>query len=63
MSLNLLQWLPSFRDMDYDQQAVVTDSLMPGGLLIYGPAGSGKTAITLYSGKVLSDQGKSFKVF
>lgn len=63
MLLDQLRWLPAFRDMDYEQQAVVTDSLKSGGLLVYGPAGSGKTAITLYSGKTLSDLGKSFKVF
>jgi len=63
MSLNLLRWLPSFRELDYEQQSAITDSLKPGGLLVCGPAGSGKTAITLFCGKTLQDEGKSFKIF
>lgn len=62
MALNLLRWLPAFRDLDYEQQATVTDCAKPGKLLVYGPAGSGKTAITLFCGKTLHDQGRSFKI-
>lgn len=60
--MNFMRWLPAFRDMDYEQQATVTDCAKPGALLVYGPAGSGKTAITLYCAKTLHDQRRSFKI-
>ncbi|MBC8253278.1 MAG: ATP-binding domain-containing protein [Ardenticatenia bacterium] len=59
---NQLRWLPSFRNLSEEQQAVINDSF-EGSSLIYGPAGSGKTAIALYRAKSLVDQGKSIKVF
>ena len=62
MTLSRLRWLPSFHDLDYDQQATVTDCAKPGRLLVYGPAGSGKTAITLFCGKTLHDQHRRFKI-
>jgi superfamily I DNA/RNA helicase len=63
MPSNALRWLMPFRDMDHEQQDVVNNTLKPGTSLIYGPAGSGKTAITLYCAKMLLDLGRSFKVF
>lgn len=63
MLRNLLRWLPAFRDLDYEQQEAVNRSLEQGGNLIYGPAGSGKTAITLYRAKTLADLKKEFILF
>jgi len=62
MSSNLLRWLPSWRELDHEQQTAVTDALKPGNMLVHGPAGSGKTAITLFCGKTLHDLGRSFKI-
>ena len=59
---NQLQWLPAFRDLSDEQTRAITESL-EGCSLIYGPAGSGKTAVTVYRAKTLLDQGKSFQVF
>src|SRR5438270_616468 len=63
MANNEFRWLPAFRDLDWEQQNVVNHALDPGGGLLYGPAGSGKTAIALYCAKTLLDQGKKFHVF
>ena len=63
MTNNLLRWLMPFREMDYEQQNAVNNTLKPGTSFVYGPAGSGKTAIALYCAKVLQDLGKSYRVF
>lgn len=60
--VNQLRWLPSFRSLSDEQRAAVNDAL-EGKALVYGPAGSGKTAIVLYRAKCLLDQGKSFRIF
>ena len=62
MVVNQLRWLPSFRNLSDEQIAVINDAF-EGSSLIYGPAGSGKTAIALYRAKSLLDQGKSVKIF
>jgi len=62
MDVNLLRWLPAFRDLDYEQTTTVTNCTKPGKLLVYGPAGSGKTAITLFAAKTLYDQKRTFKI-
>lgn len=63
MLSNMLRWLPAFRDLDHEQQEAVNQSLDKGGNLIYGPAGSGKTAITLFRAKTLADQKYSVILF
>lgn len=61
MTTNKLRWLPSLRDMSEEQQSVINDSLT-GSSLIYGPAGSGKTAVILFRAKMLIDQDKRVKI-
>jgi len=63
MSNNVLRWLMPFSDLDYEQQAVINNTLRQGTTLLYGPAGSGKTAITLYCAKLLNDLRRSYHVF
>jgi superfamily I DNA/RNA helicase len=55
-----MAWLPSFRELDHEQVEAVNQLLDKGGNLLYGPAGSGKTAITIFRAKTLADQKKSF---
>ena len=61
MTLNQLRWLPSLRSLSDEQQEVINESLA-GNSLIYGPAGSGKSVVTLYRAKTLRDQGKTIKI-
>jgi len=63
MNLNVLHWLMPFRDLDHEQQNVVNNIGKPGVTLVHGPAGSGKTAIALYTAKLLQDQRKSYRLF
>ena len=62
VTTNQLRWLPSFRSLSDEQRAVINDAF-EGSSLVYGPAGSGKTAIALYRAKSLLDQGKSIMIF
>ena len=62
MSTNQLRWLPSFRSLSDEQRTVIND-VFEGSSFVYGPAGSGKTAIALYRAKSLIDQGKSIRIF
>jgi len=59
---NQFRWLPSFRDLDENQREVIFKSLEKENHLIFGPAGCGKTAITLYCAKTLQDTGKKYLI-
>jgi DNA helicase-4 len=63
MTLSQFRWLPSLRELDEEQRDVIYNSLNKGSNLVYGPAGCGKTAITLYCAKSLRDTNKKFIVF
>ena len=63
MSSNQFRWLPALRDLDEEQKKVIYNSLNKGRTLIYGPAGCGKTAITLFCAKTLQDLGKTYFIF
>lgn len=56
------KWLPSIIQLDDKQLEVINDSLN-GTSMVYGPAGGGKTAVTLYRADVLRRQGKRCKIF
>lgn len=62
METNQLRWLPSLRALSDEQRRVIEDPLTDDSL-IYGPAGSGKTGVTLYRAKTLSDSGKKVRIF
>jgi len=59
---NQFRWLPSLRDLDENQREVIFKSLEKDNHLIFGPAGCGKTAITLYCAKTLQDTGKDYLI-
>lgn len=65
---NTRKWLPNLRDLDDDQKRVINTPL-DGNMLIYGPAGGGKTAIAIFRAKLISDQARitsteaNFQVF
>ena len=59
---NQFRWLPSLRDLDENQREVIFKSLEKDNHLIFGPAGCGKTAITLYCAKSLQDTGKNYLI-
>lgn len=59
---NQHRWLPPLSTLDGIQLDVINDSL-DGTSIVYGPAGGGKTAVTLYRASVLHRQGKRCKVF
>lgn len=63
MGIGQFRWLPSLRELDEEQLSVIHGSLNKGGCLIYGPAGCGKTSISLYCAKTLEDTKKSYIVF
>lgn len=57
-----IRWLPTLRDLDEKQREVIYSSLNKGHHLLYGPAGCGKTSITLYCAKTLQDTQKSYLI-
>lgn len=63
MSSNQLRWLPA-GILDPEQRSIIDsfNLVKSGKMLVYGPAGSGKTSIILYWGKNLSDLQRSFKI-
>lgn len=62
MGTNQFRWLPSLRELSDEQRRVIDDPLTDDSL-IYGPAGSGKTGVTLYRAKTLNDSGKQVRIF
>jgi hypothetical protein len=59
---NMRRWLPTARDLDEQQTQVIIDCVNHGDRLVYGPAGSGKTAIALHCANVLHKSGRSFRI-
>jgi superfamily I DNA/RNA helicase len=57
-----MRWLPTLRDLSEEQQHIINQDLNKN-TLVYGPAGAGKSVITLYRAKTLHDLNKKFVIF
>ena len=55
---NTRRWLPNFRELDEEQIRVINHSF-DGNMILYGPAGGGKTAIAIFRAKSISDRAQS----
>ncbi|MHB1414444.1 MAG: 3'-5' exonuclease [Chloroflexota bacterium] len=61
MQNDWLRWLPSLPDLSEEQRRVI-NSDFNGRTIVYGPAGCGKSVVTIYRAKTLFDQRRDFKV-
>lgn len=59
---NQLRWLPALRDLS-DEQREIVNRTYQRSFLVYGPAGSGKTAMTIYAARNMQSLGQSIRVF